>query len=116
MKKILIISIFISVYSNAVMANGSGEGPITFELVGYPITAQTSSVFFTTPPAYLTDTPACNTALRWVVDMSKPNGKDIYSFILAASISGKEIYVRGAGTCDVFSDSETVKWVKFRNQ
>jgi hypothetical protein len=54
----------------------------------------------------------CNTYhKRWVMDISTPIGKSMYSYLLASIAAGKEVSVAGTGDCGLWGDSETVQWI-----
>ena len=64
-------------------------------------------LFFNTSGAR-TGAPACATAARWVINMSSSGGQIIASTVLTAYAQGKAVSVSGTGTCQEWSDTESV--------
>ncbi|WP_152569460.1 MULTISPECIES: hypothetical protein [Sphingomonas] len=60
--------------------------------------------------------PSCATQTsRFAIPSNTDAGKSMISAILTAQSRGKQVYVNGAGTCNVCSDSETVDYVQVEN-
>ncbi|WP_218420052.1 hypothetical protein [Alteromonas lipotrueae] len=53
----------------------------------------------------------CNVTARFVADATTDKGRAIYSAILMAKASGKEVLVVGGGNCDLHSDSEGIAYI-----
>ena len=84
-------------------AGGFGSGKVEIEHVGFG----PGLVFFYT--TVHTGGPSCNDYRgRWVLNLNTPEGKGQYAFLLAAEAMGKEVRVWGTGTCDVYSNTESV--------
>lgn len=108
MKKIIFFCLFL--HTTCTFA-GEGTGKVTFNAVGWESGTSHFIFLYTTTHS---NKPACNTYFeRWVLDMNRPASEVIYSFLLAAATSGKDVYIEGTGTCSLHADSETVNWVRF---
>ena len=106
MKKHLLFSLLFPV---AVFA-GSGKGEVEIEAIGKWNSEQI--VFFYTTSHE--NKPNCNTYhKRWALDLSSDLGRAQYSLLLAAQSAGRMVEVRGHALCDIWSDSESVRWVGF---
>ena len=74
---------------------GDGFGKVEIDHVGF-----SSLVYFYTTTH--TTAPACNVyRKRWVLTTTTAEGRTQYAFLLAAELTGKEVRVWGAGTCNV---------------
>ena len=74
---------------------GDGFGKVEIDHVGF-----SSLVYFYTTTH--TSIPACNVyRKRWVLTTTTAEGRTQYAFLLAAELTGKEVRVWGAGTCNI---------------
>jgi len=101
---ISMIYLFVSLFSNCEAADV--EGKITYVWQLYK-----PSVFFIELDSGGNVDCKCSTTKRWAVDSSKPEGKAVMAVVLTALSTGKRIRVAGTGNCDVYYDSETVKYI-----
>ncbi len=93
-----------------VFAGANGNGKIT--QIGGQVEAP-SSIYFGIDPVP-SGRASCNTGndYQFVIDPSTPEGKAMYSALLTASSTGKNIIVQGTGNCDLGQPMETVSyWV-----
>lgn len=59
-----------------------------------------------------TGRPACAVeSTRWVVDLSTPAGQAMMAQVMTAISLNKSFSVSGAGTCDLWADTETVDYI-----
>ncbi len=67
-------------------------------------------VRFTTP--LISTPPACATTYpnHLSFNTNTPGGQAILSIALTAKASGKRIYAKGAGTCDIYTVVESWSW------
>jgi hypothetical protein len=96
-----IFGLLFSVSASAVDSTGK-----VFDIYVHQLT---SEVYFRIEGAQLSE---CATTNRYAIDTSLPGGEILYSFILAAETTGKEVFVRGSDQCVIQHDSEDVTWVK----
>jgi len=47
----------------------------------------------------------------FVIDTSKPGGKDMYSLVLASKLSGQTLFIAGKGTCNTLAGNEDVSYI-----
>lgn len=107
MKKItLLLCVFSAVSS---VYAGTGNGNVQIQHVGQ-WSGKDLMFFYTTNQV---SSPSCNTANRWVLDLSTTLGRSQYSLLLSAQSLQKEVVIRGSGVCDLWSNSESVHWVGF---
>jgi hypothetical protein len=55
------------------------------------------------------DTPRCNEAGQFAVDLGKPGGEAILELLLAAKRDNRTVFVEGLNTCGIEWKSENVK-------
>ncbi|MEA1676141.1 hypothetical protein [Nitrospirillum sp. BR 11163] len=59
-----------------------------------------------------TSTPACSRyADRLAIDPSSDVGKAMLSVVLTAYSLNKKVNIAGTGSCNLWSDSETLQWI-----
>ena len=81
---------------------GDGLGKVEIEHVGFG-----SLVYFYTTTH--TGAPACNVyRKRWALTTTTAEGRTQYALLVAAELTGKEVRVWGAGTCNLGGNSEDV--------
>jgi hypothetical protein len=109
MKKIYIAIAVLCSLSLTPLAQG---GTTTRAKVQYILSTQTGWVSFLT--GSVNGAAACNTSGEWAINLTGPNAvgsKVILASLLAAQAQGKDIFVAGTGTCDIWGDRETVAYI-----
>lgn len=99
----LIIGLAALIYSGAAIA-GSATGKIATVLV-----ADGAAAVLFTLTSELSDTPRCNEARRFSIDLRKPGGVAAYMAILEAKRQGYIVSVEGLNTCTNEWKSEDIK-------
>ncbi|WP_152569459.1 MULTISPECIES: hypothetical protein [Sphingomonas] len=98
------------IISTPALAGTAGYGPPINVLV-----AEWGMMLFNLPNNR-SGAPACATqATRFAIPSNTDAGKSMISSVLTAQARGKQVYVNGAGNCNVWSDSETVDYVQVEN-
>ncbi|WP_336966244.1 hypothetical protein [Sphingobium aquiterrae] len=75
------------------------------------ISAGPNGIVFFTTDGPRTARPTCATLQRWVIDVSSPGGQALMSQLLTAYTSQIKIRIDGKGVCDVWADTESIKWL-----
>ena len=92
------------------LSAGESEGPVTQIFVNKPNPLcgnNAGAVMFSA--GQHTNKPACShAATDWTIPLDSEWGRAMYSLLLTAAASGKPVKVYGTGTCDVWSDRESV--------
>jgi hypothetical protein len=69
-------------------------------------------VFFFHTDSEHTDIPAChNQGGRWAINPDTSSGKLMVATVLTAYSLGKKISVSGWGVCDIWADTESVRYL-----
>jgi len=56
--------------------------------------------------------PPCATqTMRFVADLNTPGGQGMMAAILAAQMAGRNVSIMGRGSCDIWSDTESMAYV-----
>mgnify|MGYP007132388378 CR=1 FL=1 len=100
---LLIVTLF-----PAVSLAGKGSGKVKIQHVGG--FGNGSLVFFYTTTHSVVD-GSCNGAIRWTLDLASAAGKEQYSLLLAAQMSGSDVVVSGNDICSNWPGSEDVYYV-----
>lgn len=107
-----ILLLILSLLSVGVSA-GWEVGTIRFQHGQHGSSAESAGrIFFYLEGQNKNEIPACATfdaGERWVINNDWPAAKLQMSILLAASLSGKQVMVRGLNSCGVWSDTETVQ-------
>ena len=107
MNKILFL-IAVLVYPGFALA-GSATGKITSIFVAN----NSASVLFMLD-SLINDTPNCNEAKRFSIDLRKPGGMAAYMAILEAKKYGFEVRTEGLNTCINEWNSEDIKFITLK--
>lgn len=102
MKKLSLI--FAALLYSGMAVCGSAKGQVSGIVVGNGLYA----VMFTLT-AKIDDTPKCNEAKRFAINMAKPGGMVAYMAILEAKKQGYDVTVRGLNTCVAEWRSEDIE-------
>lgn len=94
-------------YSTITLASNSGYGSIKLINPTY-----NGALLFYHDGARTGEIPVCaqNSSTRWTIDTTLPGGSAQASALLTAYSLNKKIHVVGMGNCDIWGDTETVKW------
>jgi hypothetical protein len=104
LKKIIAASLLANVYTCAI-AGDAGNGKIT------KLYFMSNAVVLFVQTGQRISQPVCATQLqRWAINTSTDAGKAQLSGLLTAYSTGKEITIKGAGTCQNWGDSESVSY------
>ncbi|MCE2030476.1 hypothetical protein [Sessilibacter corallicola] len=98
---ILLIGLLFSASSSAVDSTGKVYDIYTHQFA--------TTVFFRIEGAKLAD---CTTSNRYAIDTSNAGGELLFSVLLSAQASGKEVFVKGTDKCDIHTGTETLAWIK----
>ena len=93
------------------------------ELIGVPkiaiVHGHSSNWFYVAiPGATYTSKPACSNNAKnlLVATIASPDGANrLFSYLLSAEVSGKEVKIIGSGNCDAQSGYETLSYVDNRD-
>ncbi len=69
-----------------------------------------TTIFFRIEGAQLNE---CATTNRYAIDTTLPGGELLFSVLLSAEATDKEIFVRGTDRCVIHTDTEDVNWIRF---
>lgn len=99
-------------FSSAILA-GNQTGTVNYVVVR----ASDGLVYFHLKGGTSLDKPACATHSYWMIkDENSNTGKQQYSMILAAHLSGKTVKVTGANACTRWGDGEDVNSIQILTQ
>ncbi|MFT5161444.1 MAG: hypothetical protein ACI9FJ_000008 [Alteromonadaceae bacterium] len=97
---------------------GTGNGLVQIETIGFAAAADKSLMFFYTenhisPPGCASYSGLPSGSKRWALNMSTELGQQQYSFLLAAQMRGKKVYITGTNSCTMWVDAEDVSLMGF---
>lgn len=104
-----IFLLFTMIFSFSVMA-GEIKSKISYVQVvvegGHP---NIGVIKFESDPA---NSPSCASGTRFIIDFSIPASKEMYSLLMAAHFSEREVHLWGTGKCHDTSGLESVAFVR----
>ena len=101
--KYLLTGLFLCVNAQA------GDFDSTIEYVQVVETTATAVIKFDVDP---TNNPTCATGLRMAVNLSTDAGKAIYSLALSAQTSGRKVFGKGTGACDIEANKDSIRYIR----
>jgi hypothetical protein len=100
-------------------AGGVQTGTVIFQYGQYSSNSGSPGLtFFELQGSAKTGSPGCATYMagqRWVINNSWPAAKTQVNILVVASLTGRQVTVRGSNNCGVWTDTETAVDVMLAN-